>query len=327
MKKLGDSSTLPVLGLLAFLLFFPLVTPLDYPVYVIALTFLFGTVALNLDLTLGRLGMFNLAHSAIFGVGGYTSAMLAKYLGFPVPLTIFLGGAAACLISLPIGLIGLRLAGAYFAIATLALSEVLRLTYLRLLDDWTYGESGLWGIPPFPDIVLGNFTINLSASLTAQYYLFMLLLIVNIVIYDRLLKTRIGLYFTAIREDELAAKSLAIDTLRYKLLGFLLSSFFTGLAGGVYAHWIRTFSPALMSIPQSVFFVAMVLIGGVRTLSGPLAGAFVSVIIFEFLKVRFIGMHMITFGLLIILITLAWPDGIISSIRKIYGKPISPSRR
>ncbi|MDW8063001.1 MAG: branched-chain amino acid ABC transporter permease [Candidatus Caldarchaeum sp.] len=299
----------------------PFATSNTYFIYLMSLTFLFSAVAVNLDIMLGRLGMFTFGHAAVFGAGGYTSALLAKYFGFPVPLSIVAGGLAACLICLPIGLVGLRLHGAYFAIATLAMSEILRLIYLRILDQWTYGESGLWGIDPLPDLALGNVVIKFSTSITAQYFLFLGLMLLNILFFYKLLQTRMGLFFTAIREDELAAKSLSIDTIKYKLIGFLLSSFFTGLAGAVYAHWLGTFSPALMSIPQTVFFIAIVLIGGVRTTIGPIIGSFISVIILEFLK--YSGYHFIIFSILIIVITFLFPGGVVGSFKELFFQKYS----
>jgi len=300
-----------ILFLVVLLMAIPFITPNNYVIYILALTFLFSVVALGFDIMVGRLGMFNFGHAALFGAGGYTSALLAKYLGVPVPLSIIIGGVAACIIGMPIGMVGLRLHGAYFAIATLALSEILRLTYLRILDPWTYGESGLWGIPGFPNINLGSITLKFSTSLTLQYFLFLFFMLLTIFFFKIILDSKIGLYFKAIRQDEEASKSLGINVVRYKLIGFMISSFFTGLAGSLYAHWLETFSPSLMTIAQTVFYLSMILIGGVRSIAGPIIGAFINVILLELLK--FTGFHYIIFGMIVILVIILWPHGIAGS--------------
>jgi len=239
-------------------------------------TCLYAVLALGLTVTVGWTGLLVLGYAALFGVGAYTYAILNLQAGVPFWPALLAGGAVAALAGLLLGLPSLRLRGDYLAIVTLGFGEIVRYL-LKNLSGFTGGEQGLpnqafqgkdgAGIAD-PRI----FSWSLSTP-THYYYLAIALLVATVLILRRLSRSRVGRAWIAIREDETAAQAMGIDTFRLKLLAFTISSAFAGVAGVLYAARMKFVNPEAFKFDFSVLILAMVILGGMGSISGAIVGA------------------------------------------------------
>jgi len=242
-----------VIGL--FLL--PFVLPEGY-LYVVGLSLLFAIAVASWDLMVGYTGKVNLGHTVFIGVGGYTAALLQKFLHFPFYLTIPLGGLTASLLGFFIGLVTLRLRGHYFALVT----AILPLVFMQTVFIWRDifgGEEGF-------SIGIEN---ALSPSVVGRYYIATVLTLASLFVLDYIANSKLGLKFRAIRDDEDLAESLGIDTTKYKIVAFVISSFFAGITGGAIVHYRITVSPDLYDVPLMLLIILSAVIGGLGTIYGP----------------------------------------------------------
>jgi branched-chain amino acid transport system permease protein len=246
-------------------------------IYLIGLTYLFIILAISWDVIVGYTGQVNLGHTVFVGIGAYTTALLqvpsrfeGSFLSFmagipplPIFLTILIGGLMAAFVGFVIGVITLRLKGYYFALVT----AVLPLVFIQFLYVWSDilgGEEG--------------FSVGLEKALapdpTGRYYIALFLLVISIAILYIILRSSIGYKFRAIRDDEVLAESVGIDIVRYKVLSFVISSFFAGLAGAAIIHYRITIGPDVFDIPLMLLIILATVIGGLGTLFGPVLGGF-----------------------------------------------------
>ncbi|HHY92324.1 MAG TPA: branched-chain amino acid ABC transporter permease [Firmicutes bacterium] len=221
-------------------------------------------LSLGLNLVSGFTGQLSLGHAAFMGIGAYTAALLTK-AGQPFLPALVAGGLLAAAAGAVIGVPTLRLRGDYLAIATLGFGEILRV--LAINQKFTGGPVGLRAIP-------GYTTLPLVLVCVALTYLSLW----------RLLRSRLGRAFIAVREDELAADAMGIDTTRTKILAFALGAFYAGVAGGLYAHYIRYVNPNNFGFMRSIEILSMVVLGGMGSLPGAALGAVVMSILPELLR-------------------------------------------
>jgi branched-chain amino acid transport system permease protein len=183
-------------------------------------------------------GEWSLGHVVIMGVGAYGSALCAKRLGIPVPISMLLGatiaGAVAYVLSFPL----FRMKGFYFLIGSFAAGEVIRLLWKRFRDPFG-GPKGLKLIPSFPDIEIGGTTIDFFEPVN-YYYLCLIVVSVSLFVLYRLERSRVGLTFHAVHWQDKLAEAVGVDTRRYRTMAFVIASFFAGLAGALLAHHIGT---------------------------------------------------------------------------------------
>ncbi len=224
---------------------------------------LYAIVASNWDLTLGYAGVFNFAHLAFFGIGAYTSGILAVKLGISPWLGIPCGALTAALASVLVSIPAIRLRGIYVALLTFACSQ---LVLLLLLSQplITGGQQGLTGVP---QLQIGDFRFRESRF--AHFYLVGFLLLCSTIFLRRLVTSDFGLSLIALRDFEEYAVARGIPLARQRLLAFVLSSIFPGLAGGVYAHFLIVASPDIFGFSLTTLLLSMVLVGGVATIYGP----------------------------------------------------------
>ncbi len=305
------AAVLIMLILLPFLLGFN-----EYAVYVVNIAFLFACLTLAWNI-LAYCGQISFGHAAYFGIGAYTSAILSMRFEINPWITIFIGGITAMLFSTLIGFTCFKLRGPYFSLVTLAFAEVLKVITLNLVDI-TNGPLGLLGIPSFPAISVAGITIDFYTNRAANYYILMPSLLIAIFIVYRILSSRTGFAFSAIRENEDAAETLGVDTFRYKLLALLLSAFFTGLIGAIYAHNIHFIEPHFVfSLYFSAIPLVMSTFGGMLTLIGPVFGALTLYLTNELIfQPLFPTAHEIFYGIAILLVILFMPRGVIGWIKK-----------
>lgn len=245
----------------------------------------------------GFAGQTSLGHAAFFGIGALVTRTLWLN-GQPFPLAFALGGLAAVLFAMVIGVPTFRLRGAYFAIGTLGVAEVLRITVSQNIPY----------ISTMPGLMIANY------DLPARYYLALGVAIATIGVTYLLLRSPWSLGILAVREDEEAAQATGVHVLRHKLLALALSSLFTGLAGGVFAYQQISYYPSAPFSPIWTFDALLItFIGGQGTLLGPVIGAIFFVVVREKLSVNLVDVHQVIFGVLFILIVLVFPGGLVEA--------------
>jgi len=258
-----------------------LVLPLlldDYQTSVAVLAGIYVMLGLSLNVIVGYAGLFQLGHAAFYGIGAYTAAILNLRFGIPIfvlmPVGALVAGLFAFLISRPI----LHLRGDYLCIVTIAFGEIFRMALKNNLFGLTGGSNGLSGISR-PAL----FGLVFSRPIH-YYYLILGLVVLTIFLAQRLERSRLGRAWTYVREDELAAEAMGINTTRVKLLAFILGSAWAGLAGVVYASRYRVISPENFSFIESVIMFCIVVLGGIGSVPGMLLGTAGMVVLPEFVR-------------------------------------------
>ncbi len=273
--------------------------------YMLRIAILIGiymVLASSLNIIIGFTGMFSLGHAAFYGIGAYVSALLATKLGLSFWFTMIMGGVAAGIMGAFIGLATLRLRAIFLAFTTLGFGEIVRIVILNWISV-TRGPMGVTGIPA-PRLLGKPF------NSVAFFYWVLLLVIVTLVVIRRIYNSRIGRAFVAIREDELAGKSMGINIFAFKTLAFTLACFIAGIAGATYAHFARYISADQFAGPESFIILTMVALGGTGSLIGPLLGAFILVLIPE--AFRFLAeFRMVLYGAILISVIVLRPGGIV----------------
>ncbi|MCG6493081.1 branched-chain amino acid ABC transporter permease [Kitasatospora sp. A2-31] len=295
---------------------------------------IFATVALGLNIVVGLAGLLDLGYVAFLGVGAYAAALVSGspaspiHVQFPFWAAMLTGAAVSMVFGVLIGAPTLRLRGDYLAIVTLGFGEIFRITMLNL--NGTTGPkvtNGSNGIPRIPDLNILGWDLGKPTNLFgielgrfSNYYLLMLLVTALVVlVFARVGNSRIGRAWVAIREDETAAEAMGINGFRLKLLAFALGACLAGLAGTVQAHVSYTVTPDQYTFaealpPNSAFLLAAVILGGMGTISGPLAGATLLFLIPK--KLEFLSDYqLLAFGIALIVLMRVRPEGLIPNRR------------
>jgi len=299
--------------LIAGLVTLPWMIKNPYYLHIIIMSGIFVLLASSMNLITGCTGRLNLGHAAFYGIGAYASTLLVMRLGFPVWLAMFLAGLITIFFGILIGVPCLKLKGAYLAITTLAFGEITRLAMMNLVG-LTNGPLGIRGIPNPPPIILGGSLAISFESKTSYYYLLLALCLVCLVIIRRLLSSQIGRTFVAIREDEVRAETVGIDTTHIKMMNFALGAFFAGLAGAFYAHYVRFISPDTFTLNETFTILTMVVIGGLGTFYGPIIGGILFTFLPELLR-AIADYRMMIYGLMMSVAIIFMPEGIIGVLQ------------
>ncbi len=258
-------------------------------------------------------GEWSLGHVVIMGFGAYASALFAKRLGIPVPVSMLLGAGAAALMAAALSFPLFRMKGFYFLIGSFAAGEVIRLIWKYFTFPFG-GAKGLKLIPSFPDI--GSISFFEPEN---YYYLCLIVVAVSLFILYRIENSRIGLTLNAIHWQDKLAESVGVDTFRYRMLAFAIASFFAGLAGALYAHYIGTVSPTRFDVEEMVYVLIWAIVGGTATFRGPIIGVVVLTVINEII-LRALGLDTVRpmiYGAILIASVLFLPDGLESLVPKI----------
>jgi branched-chain amino acid transport system permease protein len=289
-----------------FILLLPVFTSDPYLLRIFILASIFAILAASWDLLSGFIGQMNFGHALPFGVGAYGSALLNLHMGFPPVMSIPLGAAAAVLVGLIIAIPCLKLRGTYLALTTLAFPIIL-MGILIALPDYTGGELGLSGLT------------SLSSSRVTAYYITSITMLVLCFGMWFITDSNIGIIFHAIREDEVAVRSSGINTIRYKLLAFCLSFLFAGIAGGLYAHFMRIAGPSTLEVSMSFQIVIWAVFGGIATIYGPVGSVFIIFPLLEFMRF-WPEVRMLLFAIIVLLILLFMPEGLLPWLRNKFEK-------
>ncbi|MEM2320888.1 MAG: branched-chain amino acid ABC transporter permease [Candidatus Bathyarchaeia archaeon] len=303
----------------------------SYILHLFILTFLYAFFAQSWNILMGFAGQASLGQALFFGMGSYTVGLLVLHLPHYfkgsnlIWLGIIIGGAIALLVGLAIGIITFRIRGPYFALATIASLEIVRLIFLYT-ENFTQGGIGII-IPHPPEITTPFFIIDFIEKIPHYYITFFMLLISCIIVYI-LSKSKYGLLFLSIKEDEDAASSLGVNSFRIRLLAMAISGFIAGIAGAYYAIYMGFIDPSfepggVLTLFTSVDAIIICLIGGIGTVPGPFIGALIKVMVGEYLRVSFgwkSGVDLVIFGALLIIFYLFVPKGISGSLSLIREK-------
>jgi branched-chain amino acid transport system permease protein len=298
----------------AALLAFPLIETRPYPRHVMILIFLYAMLAQGWNLLAGYCGQISLGHAVFFGTGAYTSSMLVKLVGLSPWLGMLAGVALAVALSQVIGYPVFRLRGHYFAIATIAVGEIVQTLVINW--DWVGGARGVF--VPITGHSLWAFQFTDKA---AYYYIALGFLAMACAVTWRIERSRTGFYFRAIREDQDAAASLGVPVARYKLRAMALSAALTAMGGTFYAQFVLFIDPeSVLPTSLSILICLVAVLGGVGTLWGPLLGAAVLLPLSEWTRIAFGGtgkaMDLLIFGGLIVLISVVQPGGLMAFLQR-----------
>jgi branched-chain amino acid transport system permease protein len=282
-------------------------------------------LAIGLDFVLGYAGQLNLGQSAFYGLGAYVSTLLITRLG--VPFWIAFAGALtfSCLAGIVLSLFAMRLRGHYLAIASLGFAVI---TY-QILLNWislTQGPLGIYAIPPPPALALPGLPVVDFHDLANLLYLVAGFALMSYFLLDQLIRSPIGEALTAIREDEVSAAALGINCGAWKVFAFGVGAAVAGAAGCFYASFVGTLVPDAFFITESFTILAMVVVGGMGTLIGPVCGAILLTVLPEFL--RGIGdLRLVVYGVAVTLVVLFMPGGIVQAARLAFARLQRGTRR
>ncbi|MDR2610920.1 MAG: branched-chain amino acid ABC transporter permease [Clostridiales Family XIII bacterium] len=261
-------------------------------------------LAVSLNLITGFTGQFSLGHAGFMSIGAYTCALiLLKYptmWGFLAG--IIAGGIASALVGIIIGLPTLRLKGDYLAIATLGMAEIIRVIFLNI--EITGGAAGLASIPRI-----------------ANWFWMFFFAVISVVFINNFIKSSPGRACISIREDEIAAESMGINSTKYKVMSFAIGAFFAGIGGGLYASYFFFLKPNLFGFLKSIDMLVIVVLGGLGSLTGSVVAAVLLTLLTTFLQ-QFTAVRMILYALLLVVIMIFRPKGIMgtSEITDLLGR-------
>ncbi|HBE79182.1 MAG TPA: branched-chain amino acid ABC transporter permease [Firmicutes bacterium] len=266
-------------------------------------------LALGLNLITGLTGQLSMGHAAFMSIGAFSGAILTIKLGIPFSLDILIAGSMAAFAGVIIGFPTLRLTGDYLAITTLGFAEIIKVVFLNL--DITNRALGLSVPPPNTQIPLAIYV----------WFLAILTVVIMVLIHN----SRFGRALKAIREDEIAAEAMGINTTRYKIMAFSVGAFFAGIGGGLYAHFIAYINPSDFAYAKSIDILNMVVLGGLGSIPGTVIGASLLTTAPEFLG--FMSKYrMLVYGAMLVFLMIFRPNGLMGGVNfrnlvfKIFSK-------
>jgi branched-chain amino acid transport system permease protein len=304
--------------LLALAIAFPFVAGNDYYLTVMSMAYIYAIATVGLNLITGYTGQFNLAHSGFMAVGAYTVGILTVDHQVPFWIAFALSGIVAAALGFVVGIVSLRLKGHFFSIFTLCVGYIMFLV-IEKWESLTHGTVGIIGIPA-PSPIAG---INFENP-KAQYFLVLFFLALSVWVMHRIANSLLGRTFIAIRNGDDLAEALGINLMRNKLLAFMLSVFYAGLAGGLYAGYVRFLGPGLAGVEHTFDMTMYMLVGGIGTLLGPLLGSVSLPWLTQYLQFLQ-DYRFLVFGPLLIALIIFAPNGVVGSY--LMWKARNASRR
>ncbi len=289
------------LGVSVFLALVPLLTQRNDFINILILIFLYICLAQSWNVLAGYAGQVSLGHAAFFGLGAITTRFLWGW-GYPFFFAFFVGGIVAVAFALIIGHPALRLKGIYFAIGTLGLGQILKITIGNVL-------------PTVADLP-GDYIATYSPI--PRYYFLLVLAVITVAVVYWVSHSKLGLGMVAVMEDEEAAKASGVNTFRQKMIALVISTFFAGLTGGAFAFYQVSYYHDLPFSPIWTFDALLItFVGGVGTIIGPIIGAFFYTIFKELFARTFPQLHVFIFGILFILVVLLLPGGLVEMAARV----------
>lgn len=306
--------------LFLLLLFLPVAKLNPYYLSMLIHANVLAIFAASWDLLVGRTGLISLGHAVFFGIGGYCTALLFKYYGLPlwvtIPISLIVGVSVALLIGFP----SLRVRGPYLALVSMAFPLILSsLVKWSPLVSIFGGEFGIRGLPAFFPF------LPIRQARIAEYYLTLSLLFISSFILYKIANSKTGIVFVSILDDEVAAKASGINVTKYKLMAFCIGGLFASLAGCLQAHLLKVSNPPMFSLTLSFIPIIVTFLGGVGTIYGPLVGAYIyyildryamSVLLPSLVTVpsEFEYAKLLIFTLIVVVLIIKWPRGVANYI-------------
>jgi branched-chain amino acid transport system permease protein len=307
-----------ILLLILFAFSLPLWMTSRFVLHIVIMCCIWAMAATSLNLIMGYTGQTNLAHGAFFGIGAYSAGLLMLKVGMGFWPALVLSCLITVLIALIIGPPALRTKGSYFAIGTMCFNVIVTV----VIDSWeglTDGARGLLGIPkPGPIPLPFGYELTFT-TLASNYYLILVSLLLTILIIYRIVHSMMGRTFSAVRGNEELAESLGMSAMRIKLLSFLISTFFAGWAGVLYATYIGFLSPEISDYHVTFELLIFCLIGGIGTMSGPLIGAFILTVVSELLHGIAVP-RLVAYGFLLVITIIFLRGGIVGGITLLWQR-------
>ena len=291
---------------LIILIFLPKFIP-GYGIRILTAIFMYAVIAQGINLMSGYMGYLPFGNAMFFGIGAYiTAIMMGK--GITFLLAMFLGGIVSILVSTLFGLPVLRLRGHYFAIATIGVSGAL----LSIVQNTTEITGGAMGTT-LP-------IIDAPPKVTYSYFYWgmLALMVVVTLVISYIMKTKFGYGIRSIKANEEAADSMGINTTQHKVVTWVISAFFTSLAGSIYAYWMSFIAPdEVFNVMIAVHAIVILLIGGMGTILGPIIGAFIIELLSEVTWSTFLEYHLAVMGIATIIIMFFMPKGVVGTFSEI----------
>lgn len=279
----------------------------EYKIHVLINSLFYVMMASSWNLLAGFTGQVSFAHAAFAGIGAYASGILAAKAGLNPWLGIAVGMAAAGLLGFLVGVLCLRMGGIYLSLTTLGFSEILRIIITNEYEI-TRGTMGLQ-VPALMPVY----------SKTLYFYIMLGAALLSLIVIYRMIYSDTGLNFRAVQNDEQAASSLGVDVVRIRVLAFTVSSVIAGMAGGLYGHYLLLITPEIPSLDQQFLVLAMAVIGGLGSFSGPIIGAFTLVVLSEYIR-GYGEYHVLVFGLVALAMARFSPKGIVGLASGLRGR-------
>jgi len=288
---------------------FPLVVRQSFHIHVMILVFMFGMLGVAWNIMGGYAGMFSFGQAAFFGIGAYTSSYLSIAYGVNPWIGLVGGGCAAALVAAAIGYPCSNLRGHYFAIASIAFAEIVRIVF----NNWKMVGAAEGLSLPMQNESFANFLFN--SSKLPYYYIMLVFLLVSLAVCYFIATSKMGYYFRAIKESHKIAEVLGIDVVLYRLMAIMISAFLSAMAGTFYAQYILYIDPgSVMLLATSIQIVLISMLGGAGSIMGPVIGAAILIPASEYTRVTLgykgTGVDMLIYGLLITLISMYYPEGV-----------------
>jgi branched-chain amino acid transport system permease protein len=297
---------------LLFALVFPALFS-TYQINIMITALMYVVLGLGLNIVVGVAGLLNLGYVAFYAVGAYTYALLHLHFGLGFWTALPIGGLLSALFGILLGFPVLRLRGDYLAIVTLGFGEIIRL----VLENWTDFSKGPSGISNIPRPGFFGLDMSLETAIIYLYYLMICMVLFTIFVVNRLQDSRIGRAWFALREDEIACQAMGIDKTRTKLTAFALGATWAGMAGVFFAAKTTFINPASFTFLESAIILCIVVLGGMGSIVGVIVGAFVLILVPEYLRV-FADYRMLAFGTVLVVMMLLRPQGIVANVRRTY---------
>ncbi len=297
---------------LLFALVFPALFS-TYQINIMITALMYVVLGLGLNIVVGVAGLLNLGYVAFYAVGAYTYALLHLHFGLGFWAALPIGGLLSALFGILLGFPVLRLRGDYLAIVTLGFGEIIRL----ILENWNDFSKGPSGISNIPRPGFFGLEMSLETAIIYLYYLMICMVLFTIFVVNRLQNSRIGRAWFALREDEIACQAMGIDKTRTKLTAFALGATWAGMAGVFFAAKTTFINPASFTFLESAIILCIVVLGGMGSIVGVIVGAFVLILVPEYLRV-FADYRMLAFGVVLVVMMLLRPQGIVANVRRTY---------
>ena len=304
-----NKSTIFIILAVAVSLLLPLFIKNYYWLGIFNLIFIYSILCLSLNLIFGFTNLLSVGHAAFYGIGAYTTAILLTRYHFPFLPSLIFSGLVALLVGFFLSMSTSRVKGDYFTVITIVFGEIFRL----IMQNWVNFSGGAMGIAGIPIPQLFSWRIISEKDF---YYLGLILFWFTYITLNLLIKSKFGRAFIAIREDELAASTMGINIVAYKILSFSIGCFYAGLAGSYYAVYNTAIAPSSFTLDESCLMIIMVVLGGIGNLTATIPGVIVMLIATEVFRPLY-HYRLLLIGLIMVIVLARYPYGFLGIFNKI----------